>query len=295
MTANRSEVADGPRPRLATQLPWWLSPALGVDASPRRRRRLALRTGALLLAVGVLALAMLALWEEVNTYAGRSPETGRKVLTAICLSEGLVATMGSAALGSAAALTPVRGALTDAMLTPIPRWQVAIVAAIAAVLPADAATVLIAAALLAVSAVTGWANPLAVAQAHLVLLATVSAIGAASLAVRLSGRHRALGIAAAWACVVLLIGGPILVGPAIAAAPNPHPFILPVLAANPPVAIATCLDLDLLRTDRIYQLTPIPAYQFGYPSPLVTLGVYSIAFVMLLALCCRALNRAEGG
>ncbi|MBI4844433.1 MAG: hypothetical protein HY809_08950 [Nitrospirae bacterium] len=61
--------------------------------------------------------------------------------------------------------------------------------------------------------------------------------------------------------------GVILVNPIITWVTDTHITIQSVLMLNPYIAIASSINLDILRTDPLYYLSNISAYQFRYPAP----------------------------
>ncbi len=107
---------------------------------------------------------------------------------------------------------------------------------------------------------------------HLVLLATAIAgagLGACARAcfeLELDAAAASLFIA-----VALTLGG-LLIGPVLGTVPTP--VVNAVLAANPVVATAAAADIDLLRTDVLYRLSPIAHRQFDYPSWQATTVAY---------------------
>lgn len=64
-----------------------------------------------------------------------------------------------------------------------------------------------------------------------------------------------------------LVGGIILVNPIIKLSADPHIIIQAALLLNPYAAIASSINFDILRTDPLYYLSTISAYQFRYPAP----------------------------
>jgi len=62
-----------------------------------------------------------------------------------------------------------------------------------------------------------------------------------------------------------LMSGVILMNPVIEWAGNTQTFIQPTLLLNPFVAVASSINLDILRTDPLYYLSSISAYQYHYP------------------------------
>ncbi|MBI4827146.1 MAG: hypothetical protein HY807_12125 [Nitrospirae bacterium] len=59
----------------------------------------------------------------------------------------------------------------------------------------------------------------------------------------------------------------ILVNPIIKWVTDPHIIIQSALILNPYIAISSSINLDILRTDPLYYLSTISAYQFRYPAP----------------------------
>lgn len=78
----------------------------------------------------------------------------------------------------------------------------------------------------------------------------------------------------------LLASGGLLVGGA-AVGDLPQPLIAAGLAANPLVAVAAAAQIDILRTDVLYQISPLAHMQTRYP----TWPGTTAAFVAVAAMC----------
>jgi hypothetical protein len=97
----------------------------------------------------------------------------------------------------------------------------------------------------------------------------------------------AFGLAAA----VGAAGGALIFGPVLAAAPTG--VINAALMVSPVVAVASAASIDLLRTDALYQLSPLAHVRFDYPPWLTTFGCYvAVASVFLGGLLVN-LNRLD--
>lgn len=86
-------------------------------------------------------------------------------------------------------------------------------------------------------------------------------------------RNTFTSTAAAYICVLFLTGGIILMNPVIEWTDNPEGIIQSVLLLNPVIAVASSIDLDILRTDPLYYLSSISAYNFRYPGS-VQVGLF---------------------
>lgn len=75
--------------------------------------------------------------------------------------------------------------------------------------------------------------------------------------------------------LLFMIGGIILLNPIIKWAEDPHIIIQATLFLNPYIAIASSINLDILRTDPLYYLSAISAYQFRYPAPFLFWLLYA--------------------
>jgi hypothetical protein len=76
-------------------------------------------------------------------------------------------------------------------------------------------------------------------------------------------------------------GGVILANPLIELAPAPEGIIYATLLINPFVAVASSIHFDVLRTDPLYYLSSISAYQFHYPGLLQYWIFFGFTFIML--------------
>ncbi len=79
-------------------------------------------------------------------------------------------------------------------------------------------------------------------------------------------RELSAAVATVYLIVALMLAAPFLVGPTIAKVPDADALIDASLLVSPLVAASAAVDLDLLRTDRVYRLNPIGQRRFAYPS-----------------------------
>ena len=157
------------------------------------------------------------------------------------------------------------------------------------------AAALLAVALLVSAAATltlaGWSP----AEARLVLVshATLAVVGLALAAfggwVGVSFRDPldAAAVSAGTALVAAL--GLFAAGPM--AADLPTPIVNAALSANPIVAAASAADVDLLRTDLLYRLSPLAHRSFDYPSWYFPLAVYGAILLVSLVAASRSMRK----
>jgi hypothetical protein len=95
-----------------------------------------------------------------------------------------------------------------------------------------------------------------------------------------------LDAAALSICAALLITiGPFLAGPLAGLASRPA--VNTILTINPLVATAAAADIDVLRMDLLYRMSPIAHRQFAYPSWPVSAGIFALAAASLMLLSVR--------
>lgn len=80
-------------------------------------------------------------------------------------------------------------------------------------------------------------------------------------------KNSTMSTGATFLVTITLIGGVILMNPIIEWVSQPENVIHVTLLLNPLVAIASAINLDVLRTDPLYYLSKISVYQFRYPRP----------------------------
>jgi hypothetical protein len=130
---------------------------------------------------------------------------------------------------------------------------------------------------------------------HLLVLVQVVALGLAGQALATLFRRPSLAGPLAALCLALCAAALFLVEPLLASARpawagRPEWWIAAALAVNPVTAVGAALGLDVLRTPWLYPLTSAPEYRFAYPSPWLTLALYSIAALALGWRMCRRLR-----
>lgn len=75
----------------------------------------------------------------------------------------------------------------------------------------------------------------------------------------------------------ILIGGAFLLNPLQRYVDDPQPFIPLVLHLNPLIAVYGIFEgLDIFRNPVLYELTPVPWYDYRYPNPWYLVGVWQL-------------------
>lgn len=123
---------------------------------------------------------------------------------------------------------------------------------------------------------------LAAAQAQLVGLA--AALVAVGLLCSILLRSRSSAAAVAYLLVLTAAAGPVLIGPWIERLPDAEGLINQTLLASPITALAATLDLDVMRTERVYRLSPVGQRRFRYPAP----GAVLLFYALVVSLCFAA-------
>ena len=80
----------------------------------------------------------------------------------------------------------------------------------------------------------------------------------------------------------VLIGSAFLLNPLGRYVNNLQPFIPPVLHLNPLIAVCCIFGSDIFRNPLLYELTPVPSYDYRYPNPWYFVGVWQI----VIGACC---------
>lgn len=88
-------------------------------------------------------------------------------------------------------------------------------------------------------------------------------------------------IPAAYLVILFLTGAVIFMNPVIEWTDDPEVIIQTTLLINPFAAIASSINLDIFRTDPLYYLSSISAYNFHYPAPVQFGLFYSFLFFVL--------------
>lgn len=68
----------------------------------------------------------------------------------------------------------------------------------------------------------------------------------------------------------------------------PTPVVNAALLANPIIAVGSAADIDLLRSDFLYQISPIAHRRFAYPAWYLSAGYFSMVSLMAAAGVARA-------
>jgi len=140
------------------------------------------------------------------------------------------------------------------------------------------------------SAVLAW-TVLGMSSDPLPLIATShAALWAATLAVAAGGAlcasvlsHPLDAAACAVGLALMVAAGVLVAGPVIGNAPTS--VINAALQASPIVAVASAADVDILRMDVLYRLSPLAHVRFDYPHWQATCGWYvGLAITVLVAM-----------
>ena len=89
-----------------------------------------------------------------------------------------------------------------------------------------------------------------------------------------------------------LIGGVILMNPVIEWAGNSEGIIQATLLLNPLVAVASSINLDILRTDPLYYLSSISTFKYHYPGFVQILLCYGFIGLTLYTIKIKFLERS---
>lgn len=128
-------------------------------------------------------------------------------------------------------------------------------------------------------------------QAHLTLGAATLALGA--LGIWCGSAFRDPLDAAAWSVAVALIATCGLLSLGSFSADLPTPIVNAALLANPIVAVASAANIDLLRFEFLYQVSPIVHRTFDYPTWYLAVACFSAAALIATAGAAHA-RRLEG-
>ena len=75
----------------------------------------------------------------------------------------------------------------------------------------------------------------------------------------------------------VLIGGAFLLNLLERYVDNLQPFVSPVLHLNPLIAVCGIFEgMDIFRQPVLYELTPVPSYNYVYPNPWYLIGVWHL-------------------
>jgi hypothetical protein len=258
-------------------------------------------TGALLCGLLILSGLLQATWAQTNLYSGVAPRFLLRWLTMGAAGAALLFLPCAAALGAGAVPGSAETEATQsALLTRLRAFDLCAGRLLAALWPLEAT--LLASCVFWLAAQAGWRfvhGPLhgfgPILAAHLVLLCAVIMVGSVGFLCalrrrpgRLWGRGAALALLWAVVCVAALL----LCNPQIRRMNDPTRLIEGTLLFNPVVAVATALDLDVLRTNWLYDHTDAPEYPFVYPPPLASASLFALIGLGALGLSALRLRRA---
>jgi hypothetical protein len=254
---------------------------------------------AALMIAGLLALAwpLQRIWLEGGARGGFAEAELRRWQIAAGLATALLFPALAAFLGAGAMPTAVEAEATRAMLlTRLRPFAIAAGRLLAALWPILVALAFSTAFRMAAQAV--WHLPggiAAILELHIVALSAVYMIGAvgALCAVRRGpGRAWGRGVSVGLLLLAFCTLAVLLADPQIRRMDDPTRLIEGALLINPAAGAATAVQLDLLRTRWIYDRSAAPEYEFAYPSPLATTGLFCVCGSVALAATAWRLRRA---
>jgi hypothetical protein len=207
---------------------------------------------------------------------------GRRVFTAMSMVAALVAVLVPP-LFTVNAITGAREARTLPTLF-LGSWRSTTLVLTRLALPAARASGLILASFVAVSSVKlvlggVSASEILTSQLLLLLLSLVMVSAGFCCSTLFRDVHVAAGLL--YLVVLLAVGAPVLTAPLIARLANAELLIGAELLVNPLIATASAIGLDLMRTELIYDLSPIGQRRFAYPSWLEVAAFYLLLSALL--------------
>jgi hypothetical protein len=128
-------------------------------------------------------------------------------------------------------------------------------------------------------------------RGHAMLFAVAVVGQALGLCGRVVFRRELDAAAAALVVAWVLTFDILLIGPTIG--PLPTRAVDAMLAANPVIAIAAAADIDLLRSDLFYRLSPVAHRRFEYPTWTTTFFGYGVSAGLALAIAATGGRRRE--
>jgi hypothetical protein len=226
-----------------------------------------------------LAWSLQQVWLQGGTVGSQAQGALRRWLISSAAAAAALFPTLAAFLGAGAIPTRVEAAATrEVLLTHLRPYEIALGRLLATLWPLLLALGLSCGFWLAAQAflpgIGGIAQILAL---HLVLLSAVYMVGAiAALGAtrRVPGRAWERGVSMALLWTALCMTALLLANPQIRRMNDPVRLIEATLLINPVAAATTTLQLDLLRTPWLYARTDAPDYDFAYPSPWATMGLY---------------------
>ncbi len=121
--------------------------------------------------------------------------------------------------------------------------------------------------------------------------AAVALVGVGALCAA-TFRDRLDAAAAAMSAAIVLSAGVLVAGAPVAEAPRG--LVEAALTASPVVAIASAAGIDLLRTDVLYQLSPLARLRFDYPTWYVASAWYLAAASLMYVAASRMMRTIDG-
>lgn len=125
--------------------------------------------------------------------------------------------------------------------------------------------------------------------AHVLAVIVAGAVIAAHACLARLLPQRLDGAGATLMLSAVLLGGVLVLGPALPS--TPAWVINLVLRLNPVIVVTTAAGIDLLRTDGFYRALPVAHWAFDYPSTGASLALFGVAAALLTA-ANRVLARA---
>lgn len=255
--------------------------------SKRRLIDLALIGAVIVVGAGGLQL----FWIGANPYSGPGPALRERWFYSACLMAMLLLAPWSAVRADRAwARLRQEGILRQLQLTRLTPAAICVAALGSAVTPLLLALLLSLAGWSALALLWGGPSVGQVALGHALVLGHVLALGLAGQALAALLRQPTLAGPLAVGCLAIGATAIVLVEPLLARSGPPEWWIALALVVNPLTAVGTALGLDILRTPWIYSLTSAPEYRFAYPSPWLTLALYTALTLVLGWRMCRSLR-----
>jgi hypothetical protein len=268
---------------------------IGFSAHPLLRSGPARRSFADLALISLLVLAAAAglqlFWIGASPYGGTGPAARERWFYSACLAATLLFAPWSAVRAERAwARLKQEGILRQLQLTRLSPAAICARAMAAAVAPLVAALLLSLLGWSLIALVTGSPAWTRIVLGHALVLGEVLALGLAGQALAALLRHPGLAGPASVTCYALSAFAILMIEPLLGRVARPEWWIWAALAVNPVTATGVALDLDVLRTPWIYALTSAPEYRFAYPSPWLTLALYTAAALLLGYRMCRRIR-----
>ena len=114
---------------------------------------------------------------------------------------------------------------------------------------------------------------------HIVLILGIYSLSAGAIGMWGASIFRDALFGAEFATLLwcVLIGGAFLLNLLEHYVDNLQPFISPVLHLNPLIAVCGIFEgMDIFRTPKLYELTPVTSYNYVYPNPWYLIGVWHL-------------------